>query len=412
MFISYKELVFIFCIFFPCSIFANGNTKECPTGFEKERGSSLSETSHKKNDLFKIEIDDSLERQIGYVFKNPNLKTISITHSNKERKYHTKDGKQLDFLGDIVFGLSVFDIFMRLYPNIPLVKLNISSALSNANQANIAISFKIDQSIIKSFSGSKTRSKKRYLATFLEALVGLVYLDGGYIEARKLVARLIKEKIKGYKEEDYRTLFEVNSDTHFSGEKQMALSSVLLDSQMTKKLRSLGHHILELHVTHILINQFPGDTSSILQSRRSRITKRIHYDTLRYLYRTSLSMYPEVKERVKIFRPPRAELHFLLGLVYLVEGYERTKALMDHVVEWIYERNSSVRSDRALLNKFAKEQFQTTPQYKIKQIGAKYRIEFIVEVWINEKMLGRGYSRSEKRAVKAAIHMALKELGL
>ena len=345
---------------------------------------------------------------------------MNITYRSKERerRYHAKDGKQLDFLGDVIFGLSVVDIFMKLYPHVSQENLRVSSFVSNATQADIVISFKIGQGIIPNVSNLETqvlsRLQKRHLATFLEALVGLVYLDGGYVEARKLVARLIKEKIKDYKEEDYRALFEVNSETHSSNEGQMRISEISLHNNvhMKERLQFLGYYILNVHITNILMTRSPEDNSDVLANKRGYIINSIKPSILRNLNTASLSVYYEMLDKPPLISEPRRQLYFLLSIIYLVEGYERARVLVNHIVEQIYKEEYSARDYKDLLKNFAKGQFQTVPKYRIEGTGTGDERVFIVEVWINKTMLGRAYNKSKRRAINAATKAALRELGL
>ena len=408
-------LISVFFSLFSTSTFANENTKKCQSSFQETQNKSRSK---EQEDLrSSIEIDHSLEQQIEYVFKDPSLRTVNVTYNppKSNARYYSREGKQLDFLGDAVFNLSVSDVFFSLYPHAPHQPLHL---ISNANQADVMLSFTIDESILPNFNNLQTQPlshSKRYLATFLEALVGLVYLDGGYIEARKLVERLMKEKIVIYQEEGDRkkNLTGVNSNTPPVNEREITLSDLSLHNPDTRgRLQSLGHHVLSLHITEILMLQFPQDTSDILTHKRSALINAIQHSTLSNLNKSSFSMYFEIEELSLLRDKPKRTLIFLLGIIYLVEGYEKTRVLVDRVVEQLRVERYSGIDNKKLLHNFAKGQFQTTPKYKIAKEGTGYGSEFIVEIWIKEQMLGKGRSTSRKRATKSAETMALMELGL
>ena len=406
-------------------------TGECPSGFHGNKKSSHAQTRPKQGDSFEYVIDRSLEERIGYVFRNPDLKTINgfysgrinpryVSRGNPRRIYYFWNGKPLDLLGDAVLNFSVADILLRLYP----YQHNpdrFHKFIANDFLAGVAASFNIGRDIYpdKYSSDSKLHddlspSSRKQLADLLEALIGVVYLDRDYIEARKFVARLIKRELKGYDDKAYKALFENNSDTHFSSTEQTYFSNSSSHNIHSKKqLEFLGSYFLQLYAIDILMEQYPKgkdlhkkrDTlvSAILQ--QPGILNKLDPDP-------RLRNFSQNKQ--KTTNAKRAFL-FFLGAVYVEEGFERTRTLVERVIEEINRENSEFREDnnKSLLNDVAQKQFQTVPEYQlVEETGTMYEKVFVMEVWINDQMLGKGRGRTKKDASQAAATVALRVLGL
>ena len=356
--------IYLFCFFgYPIFSSAAKDTRRCPNGFQKEVSPSSSRTRPRPGDSFEYVFDPSLEARIGYVFKNPDLRTITAVYRGKnkvQRKFYFWNGKPLDLLGDAVFNLSAADVLITLYPHIE-GKLNMNrkleSLMNNNFQADIAASLNIGRDIYadKYLSDSKLRndlssSSRKELADLLEALIGAVFLDGGYIEARKLVLRLIKRKLKKYKDEDYRSLLEMDSDTHFPDTEQTAFPySFLNDSHTKQRLEFLGYHILKLHIIEMLMEQYPGG---------KRLTKKQNI-LMYYMTQPSILSKLDPDPRLRNFEEESAQkpsnvkraFFFFLGAVYLEEGYERTKALVARIIE-------EINKERNLLHNLVQKEFK------------------------------------------------------
>ncbi len=156
----------------------------------------------------------SLESRIDYSFKNQDLKMRALTHKSlageRGNDFHNE---RLEFLGDAVFDLCVSDLLMKTYPKADEGELSkMRASLVNTNDlADLALLLKLDRDLLLSTSEARDRGqlKPRLLACVLEALVGAVYLDGGYKKAKKLVESLVGEAIKkGPVNRDYKSLLQ------------------------------------------------------------------------------------------------------------------------------------------------------------------------------------------------------------
>ena len=112
----------------------------------------------------------------------------------------TRSNERLEFLGDAVLGLVVTDHIFRTYPDLPEGELaKVRAAVVNASAlADLADELALGKALHlgKGEDASGGREKPSILADAMEAVIGAVYLDGGYDAARDLVMLLLGERIE------------------------------------------------------------------------------------------------------------------------------------------------------------------------------------------------------------------------
>lgn len=147
-----------------------------------------------------------LQERIGYRFRDLHLLQLSLVHSSFafERLDDGRHNETLEFLGDAVLDLTVgFTLFVR-FPEMREGKLTrIRSALVNegglAERAQeIDLGFHL--LLGKGESASHGRDKPSILSGAYEALVGAIFLDGGYETALAFVRRFFEPHINRHQE--------------------------------------------------------------------------------------------------------------------------------------------------------------------------------------------------------------------
>lgn len=111
-----------------------------------------------------------------------------------------KSNERLEFLGDAVLGLVVTDHIFRTYADLPEGELaKVRAAVVNAGAlAEVAAKLDLGRALHlgKGEDASGGREKPSILADAMEAVIGAVYLDGGYEAARALIMGLLGERIE------------------------------------------------------------------------------------------------------------------------------------------------------------------------------------------------------------------------
>jgi ribonuclease III len=128
-----------------------------------------------------------IEKIIGYTFKDKKLLTKSLTHKSANALLNNE---KLEFLGDRVLGLILSTKIFELYPNEPEGDLDkrFASLVNKKTCLKISKNLKMEDYIILSKSYSnKVRIEDKILADSCEALIGALFLDGGFEVAKKFI---------------------------------------------------------------------------------------------------------------------------------------------------------------------------------------------------------------------------------
>ncbi|HOY71340.1 MAG TPA: ribonuclease III [Methylotenera sp.] len=136
-----------------------------------------------------------LFKRLGYVFSDSHLLTQALTH----RSFSGQNNERLEFLGD---GVLNFIIAHQLYLRFPKLDEGDLSRLraqlvKEASLCEIALSLNIGDALKMGEGELKSSGWRRpsILADALEAIVGAVYLDGGFDAAEAFVRNLYHEKL-------------------------------------------------------------------------------------------------------------------------------------------------------------------------------------------------------------------------
>lgn len=131
---------------------------------------------------------------ISYQFHNEKLLDEAMTHPSLSKENSEKPNYQrLEFLGDKVLSLVIGDFLMKKYPNEMEGDLSKRQAMlvSGETLAEIAAIVGVD-TVLQVSRGEKNlggKTNKRNLENALEALIGAIYLDSNYDEAKKFIMR-------------------------------------------------------------------------------------------------------------------------------------------------------------------------------------------------------------------------------
>lgn len=144
-----------------------------------------------------------VEQSLGYEFADRNLLFEALTHKsyyheNKEGVIHHNE--RLEFLGDSVIGLVVVEYLFAHeagYAESVLAKIK-SYIVSEPVLSEIAGSLSLGECILlgKGEKSTGGRTKKSILADAFEAVMGAVYLDAGFVQAREIIHRLFRTRIE------------------------------------------------------------------------------------------------------------------------------------------------------------------------------------------------------------------------
>lgn len=164
---------------------------------------------------------DTLQKELGYRFKDPSLLVRALTHVSFDRKKTHGNNEVLEFLGDAVLDLAISDLLIRRFPDrtegdLSRMRAGLVNSVVLAEKANL-LSLGPLLLLGKGEERSAGRHKASILAGAFEAILGGVYQDGGYDAARILVERYfaadVVERTLG--QQDYKTRLQEISQLLF-----------------------------------------------------------------------------------------------------------------------------------------------------------------------------------------------------
>lgn len=145
----------------------------------------------------------AVEEQIGHVFTDSKLLTTALTHVSALKNPADRWGsyQRLEFLGDHVLGLVVSDMLFRAYPNADEGELSkrLSDLVRRETCAQVAEGMGLLEAIKLGAVGAgdaSERLRRSVLGDICEAVIGAVYLDGGYAAASKMIERAWGERLR------------------------------------------------------------------------------------------------------------------------------------------------------------------------------------------------------------------------
>lgn len=167
---------------------------------------------------------DALATRIGYDFVDPANLAAALAHRSwcAENEGNASN-ERLEFLGDSVLGLVVTDYIYRTYPKLPEGELaKVRSSVVNAQAlAEAAVELDLGAAIQlgKGEAASGGREKPSILSDAFEAVIGCIYMDGGWSAAEEFVMRmlgpLIEEAAAGPGGQDYKTRLQELAAQHW-----------------------------------------------------------------------------------------------------------------------------------------------------------------------------------------------------
>ena len=155
------------------------------------------------------------EKVIGYQFRNPEYLDRALTHSsyNKDKKTHHVDNERLEFLGDAFFDAIVSVELFRRMGQVTEGRLTKTRAqiVCERSLAETARRLNVGKYINMGHGEDSAggREKDSILADAMEAIIGAIFLDGGYDEAQKFVVAAfddtIEKAVEGKLFSDYKS---------------------------------------------------------------------------------------------------------------------------------------------------------------------------------------------------------------
>ena len=145
-----------------------------------------------------------------YKFKNKAILTQALMHASYTKK-KLDNNERLEFLGDRVVGLVVAEMLYGRFTNESEGQLSVrqSSLVSTSAMCRLAQEFHLEDLLNISMQEKRRGGirNKNILADAAEAMLGAMYLDGGFEPVKKVIERHIRPFMEAQKEpqKDFKT---------------------------------------------------------------------------------------------------------------------------------------------------------------------------------------------------------------
>jgi len=147
----------------------------------------------------------AIEARIGHKFADPALLATAFTHVSalKSARKRGDSYQRLEFLGDHVLGLIVSDMLYRAFPKADEGELSkrLADLVRKETCADVAKSLGLLEGIKLGAvgAGAGARLRTSVIGDICEAVIGAVFLDGGYPAAAQFVQRNWEERMRTLK---------------------------------------------------------------------------------------------------------------------------------------------------------------------------------------------------------------------
>jgi ribonuclease III len=166
------------------------------------------------------------EDRLGYRFKDRKILLEALTHrsfAHENPREAAAYNERIEFLGDAILGFVIAEhLFLsEKSPTESIMAKSKSYLVKEAVLSDVARSISLGDYLRlgKGEEGTGGRSKPSLLADATEAVIGAVYLDGGFGVVRELILSLFREKIDEIMASgqfhDFKTDLQEKTQMHF-----------------------------------------------------------------------------------------------------------------------------------------------------------------------------------------------------
>jgi len=146
--------------------------------------------------LFNNEHTQKLEKSLGYAFNSgAELLARALTH----KSHSSSNYERLEFLGDSLLGFVVADALFDRFPDADegqLTRLR-ASLVRQETLAEVGRELDLGQFLILGPGALKSGDQARdsILSDVVEAIIGVIYLDGGIEPCRQFISRMYEDRL-------------------------------------------------------------------------------------------------------------------------------------------------------------------------------------------------------------------------
>lgn len=188
--------------------------------------------------------------------------------------------------------------------------------------------------------------------------------------------------------------------------------------EQNERYEFLGDAVLELAISHLLMEKFPDSTEGDLSKLRAavvneqslaEIARRIHLGNFLYLGRGEDQCGGREKDSLL-----SDAYEAVLGAIYLDSDFPQAfKVIQEQFASILHKatKQDIIRDFKTKLQEEAQELFKSIPRYKmVSESGPDHNKTFEVHLFIRSELFGKGVGKSKKQAEQNAAGQALIKL--
>ncbi len=145
-----------------------------------------------------MDLQNEFEKRIGYQFRDKRLLEQALTHSSYANERHTgrlSDNERLEFLGDAVLELVSSEFLFESFPKETegeLTRLR-ASMVCEQTLSFCTRELELGKYLLLGKGEDQTGGRERdsILSDALEAVIGAIYLDGGFASAKEFILKFV-----------------------------------------------------------------------------------------------------------------------------------------------------------------------------------------------------------------------------
>lgn len=187
-----------------------------------------------------------------------------------------------------------------------------------------------------------------------------------------------------------------------------------------ERLEFLGDAVLDLIVTHFLYQKFPRKTEGYLSKIKSiLVSKPVLADISVEISLGNMVLinWGEEKTGGRQRQSILADaFEAIVGAIYLDMGLEKAKDFVHSYLLKNYQKivkKGLYRNYKSILLEHVQSEGIGLPEYRvIQELGPDHDKEFVIQVWIQNRLMGEGRGRSKKVAEQRAAQAAIKKLDI
>ncbi len=235
---------------------------------------------------------------------------------------------------------------------------------------------------------------------------------------------ITREDKKRFKELERRFNYNFRNREHLKRaltHRSYANECRLEATEHNERYEYLGDAVLELAISHLLMDKFPDRAEGILSKFRAAIVNETQLARLARTINLGDYMYLGKGEEQTGGRDKPSLLsdcfEAILGGIYLDRGFERAFTVVEYhyrpILHAAQHGTGLVCDHKTKLQEEVQRRFRVTPRYQLAgEAGPDHNKCFEINLLINDQVYGSGNGHSKKAAEQEAARMALEKLGI